>query len=179
MGTNTVSPAQTRSDPVADGIADLLLHQQVSQFLYNEARLLDAHDYTEWESLWTDDAIYWIPANGDDTDPEVAMSIIYDNRSRIALRVRQLHTGKRIAAEPRARISHLVSSVAAKILSNGEIEASTKAMVFESNLRGETVWSCSNRFLLRRHGATMLKMARKEVVLTNNDKPLFTLSFLI
>jgi 3-phenylpropionate/cinnamic acid dioxygenase small subunit len=179
MGTNIVSPAQTRSDPVVDGIADLLLHQEVSQFLFNEARLLDAHDYAEWESLWTDDAIYWIPANGDDIDPEVTMSIIYDNRSRIALRVRQLQTGKRIAAEPRARISHLVSNVAAKILSNGEIEASAKAMVFESNLRGETLWSCSNRFLLRRQGASMLKMARKEVVLTNNDKPLFTLSFLI
>ncbi len=179
MGANTVSPTQTQSVPVANGITDLLLHQEVSQFLYNEARLLDAHDYAAWESLWTDDAIYWIPANGDDVDPEVKMSIIFDNRSRIALRVRQLHTGKRIAAEPRARISHLVSNVAAKILSNGEIEASAKAIVFESNLRGETIWSCSNRFLLRRDGTSELKMARKEVVLTNNDKPLFTLSFLI
>ena len=61
---------------------------EVSQFIHHEARLQDEHRYAEWEQLWTDDAIYWVPANGDDTDPEQQMSIIYDNRSRIALRIR-------------------------------------------------------------------------------------------
>ena len=62
--------------------------EDVTQFIYREARLQDEHCYDEWESLWTDDAIYWGPANGDDGDPEKVMSIIYDNRSRIGIRVR-------------------------------------------------------------------------------------------
>ena len=60
--------------------------EDVTRFIYREARLQDEHRYDEWESLWTDDGIYWVPANGDDGDPEKVMSIIYDNRSRIALR---------------------------------------------------------------------------------------------
>ena len=48
----------------------LELQHRVSQFLFHEAHLQDTHAYDEWESLWTDDAIYWVPANGLDSDPE-------------------------------------------------------------------------------------------------------------
>ena len=67
---------------------DLLLHHEVSQFIYREARLQDNHEYDAWEALWTNDGVYWIPANGEGGDPEQEMSILYDNRSRISLRVR-------------------------------------------------------------------------------------------
>jgi hypothetical protein len=43
--------------------------RQIEQFLYREARYADEHDYDAWEALWTDDAIYWVPAGGDLTDP--------------------------------------------------------------------------------------------------------------
>lgn len=49
------------------GTLDPLDVRQVEQFLYREARLADEHDYNGWESLWTD-GLYWVPANGDDTD---------------------------------------------------------------------------------------------------------------
>ena len=67
--------------------------------------------YEDWEALWTDDAIYWVPANGANIDPEKEMSIIYDNRSRIALRVRQLLTGKRHTQTPQSRLRRMVSNI--------------------------------------------------------------------
>ena len=60
----------------------------VTAFIYKEARLQDEHAYEAWEALWTDDGVYWVPANGDNIDPEKEMSIIYDNRSRISLRIK-------------------------------------------------------------------------------------------
>ena len=69
--------------------------REIEQFLYAEARYADEHDYDAWEALWTDDAIYWVPAGGDLTDPSGQMSVIYDNRSRIATRLNQLRTGRR------------------------------------------------------------------------------------
>ena len=51
-----------------------------------EARFQDEHQYEAWEALWTDDGIYWVPANGADIDPNRKMSIIDHNRSRISLR---------------------------------------------------------------------------------------------
>ena len=41
-------------------------HRAVADFLYREARLADEARYAEWLELWTDDAVYWVPAT---TDP--------------------------------------------------------------------------------------------------------------
>jgi len=155
---------------------DLL--NEVSQFLYREARLQDTHDYDAWEALWTSDGIYWVPANGDDIDPQTQMSIIYDNRSRIALRIKQFHTGKRHTQAPRSRLGRVLSNVEVIDVDGDEIRVAANAMVFESNLRADTVWCTRNEYLLRRDGQG-LRMARKKVVLVNNDKALYTLSFLI
>lgn len=151
---------------------------EVSQFLYREARLQDTHEYDDWEALWTTDGVYWVPANGDDIDPETQMSIIYDNRSRIALRIKQFHTGKRHTQSPRSRLGRVLSNVEIIEASGDEIRVAANAMVFESNLRADTVWCTRNEYLLRREDGG-LRMARKKVVLVNNDKALFTLSFLI
>lgn len=154
------------------------LINEVSQFLFREARLQDTHSYDDWEALWTPDGVYWVPANGDDIDPETQMSIIYDNRSRIALRIKQFHTGKRHTQAPRSRLGRVLSNVEILETSGDEIRVAANTMVFESNLRAETVWCTRNEYLLRRvNGA--LRMARKKVVLVNNDKALYTLSFLI
>ena len=45
------------------------LLEDVTQFIYREARLQDEHAYSDWEALWTDDGVYWIPANGEGGDP--------------------------------------------------------------------------------------------------------------
>ena len=90
---------------------DVDLLRQVEQFLFREARLADEGDYDGWESLWTDDGVYWIPANGDDIDPATQMSILYDNRSRIALRVRQLKHDKRHSQNPRSRLRRILGNV--------------------------------------------------------------------
>ena len=33
--------------------------REVEQFLFREARFCDEHAYDAWESLWTDDGVYW------------------------------------------------------------------------------------------------------------------------
>lgn len=159
-------------------LVDYDLREQVSEFIYREARLQDTHAYDDWEALWTDDALYWIPANGDDPDPEREMSIVYDNRSRIALRIKQLHTGKRHTQTPRSRLGRIVSNIEVAKCDGDDIHVRANAMVFESNLRGDTVWATRNEYLLRKADGG-LRMARKKVVLVNNDRPIYTLSFLI
>lgn len=150
----------------------------VTQFIYREARLQDEHRYDDWESLWTDDGVYWVPANGDDIDPEQKMSILYDNRSRIALRIRQYHTGKRYSQTPQSRLRRLVSNVEIVSDDGREIVAASNALIFESHTRGETLWASRNQYTLRREGET-LRMALKKVMLVNNHSALYTMAFLI
>ena len=61
--------------------------QQVEQFLYYEAQIMDEHRYDEWLALWSDDALYWVPAGRDNIDPKREISLIYDDRVRLETRI--------------------------------------------------------------------------------------------
>lgn len=151
----------------------------VTAFIYREARFQDEHQYEAWEALWTDDGVYWVPANGADIDPEKEMSIIYDNRSRIALRVRQLLTGKHFTQTPQSRLRRLVSNI--ELMDQqpgGDIAVGSNSMIFESSLRDDTIWAARNEYRLR-YADGKLRMAYKKVTLVNNDKAIYTLSFLV
>ena len=154
------------------------LLDEVTQFVYREARLQDEHAYDAWEALWTEDGVYWVPANGEGGDPEQCMSIIYDNRSRIALRIRQFHTGKRFSQTPKSRLRRLVSNVEILQHDDALTVVGSNAMVFESHGRGDTIWASRNEHTLRRVGDE-LRLVRKKVVLVNNETALHSLAFLI
>jgi benzoate/toluate 1,2-dioxygenase beta subunit len=152
--------------------------REVEQFIYREARLADEHAYDEWEALWTDDGVYWVPFGSDDADPETQMSVIYDNRSRIATRIKQFNTGKRHSATPPPRVRRVVSNV--ELLEDGDaLRAGANFIVYESRERGITLWAGRAEYRLTRAPDGMLRMARKDVFLVNNDRPLDTLAFLI
>jgi 3-phenylpropionate/cinnamic acid dioxygenase small subunit len=152
----------------------------IEQFLYREARLADEFELEEWESLWTDDALYWVPAIADDADPDTTMSVIYDNRSRIRLRVKQLNTGKRHSQIPRSRLRRVVSNV--EILGTdsdtGDISVGANFMLLESRERGREVWGGRYTYRLRLVDGE-LRMAYKKVALVDNARVLPTMSFLI
>lgn len=154
------------------------LQREIEQFIFLESRLADACEYRDWEDLWTDDGVYWVPANGNDTDPETGMSIIHDHRSRIALRVNQYYTGKRFTADPQSSLRRVVSNFEILSAEGDEIRVASNAIVFESNDRIENIWASRNEHLLRRVEGR-LKMARKTIMLVNNNKALDTISFLI
>lgn len=154
---------------------------EIEQFLYLEARLADEGDYDGWEALWAEDGVYWIPANGEDIDPTTQMSIVYDNRSRIALRVRQLQHDKRHAQNPRSRLRRIIGNV--EIIDGdsaaaGDVVVGANFIVYESRERGTTIWGGRTEYRLRRVDGQW-RMARKKVVLVDNDRPLSTLAFLV
>jgi 3-phenylpropionate/cinnamic acid dioxygenase small subunit len=146
----------------------------VEQFLYREARLADEHRYDDWEALWTDDGHYWVPAGGDDVDPSTHMSIINDNRNRIATRISQLKTGRRHSQIPRSRLRRVVSNV--EIEDDGAVGANF--VLVESRERGKELWAGRYTYRLRVVEGE-LKMAYKKVALVDNELAIPTLSFLI
>lgn len=152
----------------------------LESFVYREARLADEHDYDAWEALWTDDAVYWVPANGADTDPERVMSVIYDNRSRIRTRLAQLRSGKRHSQTPPSSLRRLVTNVEVLVADQpaGEVMVGANFAVYESRERGVTTWAGRYQYRLRMVDGEW-RMAAKKAVLVDNDRPLPTLSFLI
>src|SRR2546429_188403 len=87
------------------------MKQEIEAFLYKEARLADENRYDEWTALWTDDAIYWVPANLDDYDPREHISLIYDDRERIRDGRAGLKSGAAGPREPRPGVQRVVPNI--------------------------------------------------------------------
>lgn len=152
--------------------------ERVEAFIYREARLQDEHRYEEWEALWADDALYWVPAGGDDTDPERRVSVIYDNRGRIATRVKQLTTGEHYAQVPPSRLRRLISNVELLAEDGDELDAAANFLVYELRAGTRTLWAGRTLYRLR-DAEGELRMVRKKVLLVDNAAELTTLAFLI
>lgn len=175
--TSTVDDSTTL-DPVPDGYD----RWEVEQFLYREARYADESDYDAWEALWTDDALYWVPVASTE-DPLQTMSVIYDNRSRIATRLKQIRTGKRYAQSPPSNLRRMLSNIEflggrANSIGGADLEVGANFMVLESRARGTHLWGGRVTYRLR-HQDGGLRLAYKKVVLVDNDRPIPTLGFLI
>jgi benzoate/toluate 1,2-dioxygenase subunit beta len=152
--------------------------RQVEQFVYREARYADEHDYDAWEALWTDDGLYWVPAGGDLTEPGGQMSVIYDNRTRIATRLNQLRTGKRYAQSPPSALRRVISNVEVLAREGDDTLVGANFVLAESRERGVETWAGRVTYRLRLVDGE-LRLASKQVLLVNRDQPLPTLAFLI
>jgi 3-phenylpropionate/cinnamic acid dioxygenase small subunit len=157
--------------------------REVEQFLFREARYADENDYDSWEALWTDDALYWVPAGGADIDPINQVSVIYDNRNRIATRMKQVRTGKRYAQAPPSNLRRIIGNIEllggrANPWGGVDLEVGANFLAFESRQRGNQLWGGRTTYRLRRIDGE-LRLAYKKVVLVDNDKAIPTLGFLI
>lgn len=167
---------------MSGGLEELIDHHRIEQFLFLEARLIDERRFGEWVKLWTDDGTYWVPANGEDTDPERQVSLIYDNRARLQTRVERFASGKAYSQQPPPRTAHLVGSVtAADAADNGpERQWVVRSVVRVAESRpGHRVDWCGHvtHQLVERDGE--LRIVSKKVVLVDNDQELTTIDFIL
>ncbi|MEJ2864083.1 aromatic-ring-hydroxylating dioxygenase subunit beta [Actinomycetospora flava] len=151
--------------------------REAEQFLYREARLADVFALEEWEALWTDDAVYHVPVDPD-ADPRTHMSIVFDNRGRIATRIKQLQTGRRHSQRPPSRLCRSVTNVEVVGVEGDDTVVTSVVQILESRDRGRTWWVGRATHRLRRVDGE-LRMAAKTVVLVDSDRSLPTMSFLI
>lgn len=177
--TTSATSAGTELGPIPAGFDRC----EIEQFLYREARYADENDYDNWEALWTDDALYWVPAGADSGHSAQRMSIIFDNRSRIATRLKQVRTGRRYAQAPPSHPRRLLSNIewlGGRANPDGgvDLEVGANFLVLEGRPRGAHLWGGRTTYRIRRVGDD-LRLAYKKVVLVDNDRPIPTLSFLI
>jgi 3-phenylpropionate/cinnamic acid dioxygenase small subunit len=151
---------------------------EIETFLYREARLMDTHAYDEWLALWTDDALYWIPSNDDDFDPQRHVSIVYENKSRLEDRITRLKSGVAYAQDPKSRVSRVVANVEIEEGENDEIIVHSTFNL--TTLRRSHTDTFAGRVThkLRPEGNNF-RIAYKKVVLINNDEVINNLTFLV
>lgn len=83
--------------------------QQITDFVYAEARLLDELRFEQWLELFTSDAHYWMPLTHDQTDPLLQGSLMYEDLLLLKVRVERLAGKRTYSQQPKSRCHHLLA----------------------------------------------------------------------
>jgi len=163
-------------------IAGLLLRQEIEDFLYREAELLDERRYREWLDLLAEDIRYWMPMrrnvkSGDDerefTRAGSDINWFDEGKDTLQRRVKQIETGIHWAEEPRSRLSHLVTNVQIQdaepsVAAPREVSVACRFLIYRNRVETETDILVGRREdLLRSNGAGWL-LARRKIILDQN-----------
>ncbi len=82
--------------------------QHLIEFIYREARLLDAKRYDDWNRLFAADGYYWIPLAPEQDDPINHTSHMYEDRLLRELRIERFKSPRAFSQHPPSRCHHLL-----------------------------------------------------------------------
>lgn len=108
-----MTEAVTRS---ASTIDDLLLHHEISQFLYDEAALLSERRFDDWLELFADDAEYQVPIRvtrerGAAWEVSPTGRLFDDTKQTLGVRIARLNTEYAWAEDPPSRVRYYLSNI--------------------------------------------------------------------
>ncbi len=78
-------------------------------FVYREARLIDDGDFDAWLALWAPDSYYWMPLDYKQTDAKHVTSLLYEDEFLRRLRVERLKGERTFSQKPKSRCHHVLS----------------------------------------------------------------------
>jgi len=165
-----------------DLITRLLLQQEIEEFLYREADLLDERRYEEWLALVAEDVRYWMPmrrnvkvgeAEREFTRAGQDINWFDEGKETLTRRVKQILTGMHWAEEPVSRISHMVSNVRLlevnpSIAEPAEVAVRCRFLVYRNRVETETDILVGKREDVLRRADGQWQIARRKIVLDQN-----------
>lgn len=154
-----------------------LTRAEAEDLLYREAALLDDGDWDGWLALYTEDAVFWMPAWRDEEspteDPDSELSLIYyEGRTGLEDRVVRVRSGQSVASKPRPRCVHCISNVVIVRADAGTAEAAASFVVHLHDVRAERSHAFFGRYhhRLRREDGVW-RIAGKKILLLNDVIP--------
>ncbi len=143
------------------------LHGEVTRLVYREAMLLDRRRWDDWIDMFTEDAVYWVPAwkSEEETtdDPDGQLNLIYlRDRGGLEDRVFRIETRDSYASVPLDRTVHVVSNVLVESETGDEIEVTANCLVHTYGKKGSMTRGGLYDYVLRRIDGG-LKIARKKI----------------
>ena len=148
------------------------LEELAERFVLDEARMLDDRRYAHWPELFLPDGWYWMPSQPDQESPHTAVSIVYEERRLLELRIRRLlHPATPVENPPALAHRHL-NSIVATVQADSSIEVNSLMVIFVLRERIQHILSARVRHELAQTGDG-LRIRSKTVRLLNCDSPLF------
>lgn len=142
---------------------------EVERFYYDEAALLDAHQYDDWLALFADDATYFMPLRRTRMLRELEfeftqpgeMAFFNDTKDLLAGRVAKLNTGRSWSEDPPSRTRRLITNIRIVSDDGHELVVESNFMLYRTRLNSEEdTWIGSRRDTLRRSSDSLQIAAR-------------------
>lgn len=160
MSDVTAMPA-----PMMGGGEDLAA---VQAFLIHEAALLDGQQFERWLDLFAEDGRYWVPASWDQVSPLESVSIHYEDKALLQVRIMRLRHPSTENMHPAPRTMHAVSNVRIETADATELVAASQLLMVDYRLEQQRITAGHCRHRLRRTDQGW-KIAEKRVDLLNCD----------
>jgi 3-phenylpropionate/cinnamic acid dioxygenase small subunit len=177
-----MSDVASQKRPARD-LAYYALKEEIAEFLYEEAELLDQRRYDDWLDRLADDLVYFMPmrrnvkagehAARENTRAGKDIGWFDEDKWTLAKRCEQIATGVHWAEEPLSRVCHMVSNVqllsaTPSVAAAREVTARSRFLVYQNRVETENYLFVGKRTdVLRRDGAGW-KLARREIILDQN-----------
>ncbi|MSQ72240.1 MAG: hypothetical protein EXR27_13235 [Betaproteobacteria bacterium] len=148
-----------------------LLREEIESFIWNEAGLLDDRCFEEWLALFAEDGRYWVPAQTVDPEPLGKISIFYEDKNLLAIRIRRMRHPANFAQQPFPRTSHLLGRIGVEAVPDSLYSVTSRMHVIEYREGDEKrifAGKCLHT-LRREHG--QLKIVLKRVDIIDCDGP--------
>ena len=122
------------------------IQQDVEQFLYQQSELLDTKRWQEYIDLFTDDGVYWMPANANHEHWEGVPSIFIEDKNLMTVRMKRVLHPDAWSQAPVWETNHVVGNVVIQNISaQGDVVVRSRFHMIE--LRREDVRHFAGRYL--------------------------------
>ncbi len=147
--------------------------QHLVELVYREARLLDARAFDEWNLLYTDDAIYWIPLVPDQPDGVNHTSHMHEDKLLRSLRIERLKSARAYSQQPPSRCHHVLQAPLVEQFDATGGRFVTRTEFHYTETRGDEVqFYVGSAFHEFRLVDGALRISHKRVNLLNSDAAL-------
>lgn len=139
-------------------------------FVYEEARMLDEGRWDDWLDLWLPDGHYWMPLDWKQEDPIHVTSLMYEDIFMLKLRVERLTGARTFSQKPKSRCHHVLSRPFIDSMDDesGDYVVTTPMHYVETRLDEQQLLALTARHELREVEGR-LQIANKRVDLLNCD----------
>ena len=141
------------------------LREQVEDFLFKEAALLDDWQLDAWVDLFTEDGRYVVPTTDlPDGDPRRDLVFIDDDITRLRARAVRLNSRHAHREYPWSRTRRFISNVRVEETGDGELAVSSNVLVYRFRAGEGAPYVGSVDYILRRDGGAF-RIAHRRAVL--------------
>ena len=139
--------------------------QEVEDFLYEEAALLDEWRLEEWLQLLTEDAAYYVPSTDvPEGDHKTTLFLIADDATRIRSRVKQLLGKSAHAEHPHSRTRRMISNVRIRKTEGESISVTANFVVYRVRMEQTDTYVGRYEYQLVQHNGR-LKIRERRAIL--------------